>query len=97
MAMRKNGINRELRPIEGGVCAPKGFRAGGVYCGLSGDSNKPDIALIVAERRCPTACVYSVDSKNSATAKVTKQNLKNLRSRLLVCLQRMQLSTLVKR
>ena len=33
MAFRKNGINRELRPIEGGVCAPDGFQAGGIFCG----------------------------------------------------------------
>ena len=33
---RKNGINRELYPIEGGVCAPNGFSANAVCAGFFG-------------------------------------------------------------
>ena len=75
--MRKNGINRELRPIAGGVCAPNGFRANGIHCGIEENPSKKDLALIVAERRCPTACVFSEDAKNSVTSKISKRIMRN--------------------
>lgn len=72
--MRKNGVNRELREISGGVCAPSGFSANGIACGIKEAGE--DLALIVADRRCPTACVYSLDSAQSGTAAVSKKHLK---------------------
>lgn len=72
--MRKNGVNRKLREIPGGVCAPEGFRANGIACGIKTEGE--DLALIVADRRCPTACVYSLDSAQSGTAAVSKKHLK---------------------
>lgn len=74
--MRKNGVNRELLPISGGVCAPAGFRASGVRCGLS-DEQREDLALIVAEKRCVAACVYSVGSICGAPVAVTKRHIKS--------------------
>ena len=74
--MRKNGVNRELKEISGGICAPVGFRANGVHCGFTDDENKKDLALIVADRRCPTACVYSDGYKSSGPALTTKRHLK---------------------
>lgn len=74
--MRKNGVNRELREISGGICAPMGFRANGIHCGFSSDKNKKDLALIVADRRCPTACVFSLESKQSGPACASKKHIK---------------------
>ena len=74
--MRKNGVNRELREIDGGICAPVGFRANGIHCGFTTDENKKDLALIVSDRRCPTACVYSSNSSSSGPAVTTKRHLK---------------------
>ena len=71
---RKNGVNRELVPIEGGVCAPQGFKACGVTCGISLEG-KPDFAMIVSDKRCPTACVYSTSSQVGAPIEVTKYHL----------------------
>ena len=53
--MRKNGVNREMKPIEGGVCAPAGFSANGVHCGIRKNKEKKDLALIVCEKRAATA------------------------------------------
>ena len=74
--MRKNGVNRELKEIDGGICAPVGFRANGIHCGFTADENKKDLALIVADRRCPTACVYSSECKSSGPALTSKRHLK---------------------
>ena len=41
--MRKNGVNRELREIDGGICAPVGFRANGIHAGFTDNENKKDL------------------------------------------------------
>lgn len=74
--MRKNGINTELRPIDGGICAPDGFKVGGVACGIKEDG-RTDLAMIVAQKRCRVACVYSQVVKVGAPIPVTKKNLSN--------------------
>lgn len=74
--MRKNGVNRELCEIEGGVCAPVGFCANGLYVGFSEMENKKDLGLIVAERRCPAACVYAAHSIHSGPTSTTKRHMK---------------------
>ena len=63
--MRKNGVNRQLEPIEGGVCAPSGFCAAGVH-GLS---------LIVGEKRFPAAGVFSQSAVVGAPVAVSKKHL----------------------
>ena len=83
--MRKNGVNRELQEIDGGVCAPVGFRANGVCSGFTVDEEKKDLALIVADRRCPTACVYSTESKSSGPASTTKRHMKRGLGRAILC------------
>ena len=78
--MRKNGINRKLTPIEGGICAVEGFRANAVYCGFGDfvfqENGKEDLALIVADRPCPTACVYSTSAIKGAPIAVTKKHMR---------------------
>lgn len=74
--MRKNGVNRELREIAGGICAPAGFRANGIHAGFSNDPDKKDLALVVADRRCPVACVFSSQSTQSGPACSSKRHVK---------------------
>lgn len=72
--------------IEGGVCAAKGFKASGVYCGIkhspvSDENNSPmsnsknDIALIVSDVLCNAAAVYTQNKVKGAPILVTKKNL----------------------
>lgn len=73
--MRKNGVNKELIPIDGGVCAPSGFKANGVKCGFLPDTEREDLALVFADKRVPTACVFSTGAFCGAPAIVTKKNV----------------------
>ena len=74
--MRKNGVNRELTFINGGVCAPQGFRASGVFCGFTqAYGTREDLALILADKRVPTACVFSEGGVLGATAVVTRNHM----------------------
>ena len=44
-----------MKTVEGGICAPKGFRASGVAAGIKEGSTKLDCALIVSDT--PTSVV----------------------------------------
>ena len=64
-----------MQEIVGGVCAPKGFRAGGVHCGIRKNKIKKDLALIVADVRCAAACVYTQNLVKGAPILVTKKHV----------------------
>ncbi len=64
-----------LKTIEGGVCAPRGFRANGVHCGIRKNKIKKDLALIVANKKCAAACVYTTNLVKGAPILVTKKHV----------------------
>lgn len=62
--------------IDGGVCAAKGFKASGVYCGIKENpTKKNDICLIVSDVLCNAAGVYTSNKVKGAPVVVTKNNL----------------------
>ncbi len=63
--------------IEGGVCAAKGFSAGGVHCGVKAGSDpaKRDLALILSEKECAAAAVYTTNRVKAAPLYVTMEHL----------------------
>ena len=48
-----------LKQIQGGVCAPKGFTANGVHCGIRKNKTKRDLALIFSEKIASASAVYT--------------------------------------
>ncbi len=64
-----------IKKIDGGVCAPQGFAAAGVHCGIRKNKEKKDLALIVADVKCATACVYTTNLVKGAPILVTKKNV----------------------
>ena len=74
--MRKNGVCRTLRKIRGGICAVEGFQIGGSICGMR-ENGAPDLALILADKRCPTACVFSRSQLRGAPNVVNEKHLQN--------------------
>ncbi len=73
--MGKNSINRELRPIDGGVCAPEGYKANAVACGIKEDGGL-DLAMILSEKRCAVGCVYAQGNTIGGPPKVSKKNMR---------------------
>ena len=65
--------------IQGGVCAPKGFTAGGVHCGIkaSSDPAKRDLALILSQSECQAAAVYTLNRVKAAPLYVTMEHLED--------------------
>lgn len=45
--------------VEGGVCAAAGFSAAGVHAGFRHNPERFDLALVVADRACPAAGVFT--------------------------------------
>lgn len=67
-----------MKYIDGGVCAPIGFKAAGIHCGVkSKNTQRKDVALIVSECECTTAAVYTKNIVKAAPLLVTKQHLGN--------------------
>ncbi|WP_101908981.1 bifunctional glutamate N-acetyltransferase/amino-acid acetyltransferase ArgJ [Marasmitruncus massiliensis] len=71
--------------IEGGVCAPKGFQAGAVHCGIRKNREKKDLALIVSSTPCTAAAVYTQNKVKGAPILVTKEHLANGTARAILC------------
>ncbi len=69
--------------IEGGVCAPKGFLASGIGCGIR-RAGKKDLALIVSQKRCAAAGVYTKNLVKGAPIIVTQDHIKNGYARAII-------------
>lgn len=77
---------KEIRYIKGGVCAPKGFQASGIHCGIRVSSaDKKDLALIVSDRICSAAAVYTKNRVQGAPVRVTRKHLSDGRARAVIC------------
>ncbi|HTY36527.1 MAG TPA: bifunctional glutamate N-acetyltransferase/amino-acid acetyltransferase ArgJ [Bacteroidota bacterium] len=59
---------------QGGVTAPKGFRAAGMYCGIR--KVKKDIAMIVSDVPATSAGVFTLNKTQAACVLVDKTQLK---------------------
>ena len=80
---------KNIKFVEGGVCAAKGFKANGIQCGLahagaSVTKKKNDLALIVADTECTAAAVYTTNKVKGAPILVTKEHLKNGKARAVI-------------
>lgn len=71
-----------MKVINGGICAAKGFKASGTYCGIKSPSvdmpgvkHKNDICLYVSDVECNAAAVYTQNKVKGAPLLVTKANL----------------------
>ena len=61
--------------IEGGICAPQGFAAAGVHCGIRHNHSKPDLAIIKADVRCAGAACYTTNKVYGAPITVDREHL----------------------
>ena len=67
-----------MKQITGGVTAAKGFKAWGVHCGVkSHNVDKKDLAIILSERECNAAAVYTMNRVKAAPIYVTMDHLED--------------------
>lgn len=66
-----------FKSIPGGICAPQGFSAAGVHCGIRHNHSKLDLALIKADVRCAGAGCYTTNKVYGAPITVDREHLKD--------------------
>ena len=71
--------------INGGICAAKGFTAGGIHCGIRKNKTKKDLALIYSETKASAAAVYTTNLVKGAPLAVTKAHLLNGKAQAVIC------------
>ncbi|GHV13559.1 arginine biosynthesis bifunctional protein ArgJ [Spirochaetia bacterium] len=64
-----------MKDISGGVCAPKGFKAGGIWCGIKASSKKRDLGLIYSEKPCVAAAMFTTNRVKAACVLVSREHL----------------------
>ena len=67
----------QYKEVAGGICAPKGFAAAGVHCGIRHNHSKLDLALIKADVRCAGAGCYTTNKVYGAPITVDREHLKD--------------------
>lgn len=65
----------EITLIPGGVCAPLGYTAAGIHCGIRKNRSKKDLALILSAVPATAAAVYTQNLVKGAPLTLTKQHL----------------------
>lgn len=71
--------------INGGVCAPKGFQAAGIHCGVRKNKTKKDLSLIMSEVAGPAACTYTQNKVKGAPIAVTKAHVQDGMAQAILC------------
>lgn len=74
-----------MKEIQGGVCAPLGFKAAGIHCGIRKNKSKKDLSLIVSDVMCHAASTYTLNKVKGAPIAVTKKHLENNEARAIIC------------
>ena len=64
-----------MKTIPGGVTAPLGFRAAGIYCGIK-KKKQLDLALLVSEKKGPIAGVFTTNRIAAAPVILDRLHLK---------------------
>jgi glutamate N-acetyltransferase/amino-acid N-acetyltransferase len=70
--------------IDGGVCAPKGFTANAIRCGIKKSRTTNDIALIESEVPCAAAAVFTKNLVKAEPLKLTQKHIADGRAQAIV-------------
>jgi glutamate N-acetyltransferase/amino-acid N-acetyltransferase len=62
------------QPVDGGITAPRGFRASGLACGIKA-SGKPDLAVLAADRPVAAAGIFTTNLAKAAPVVVSQEHL----------------------
>jgi glutamate N-acetyltransferase/amino-acid N-acetyltransferase len=78
-------MGKKVKVIEGGVCAPKGFKAGALACGIKNPAvERLDLALIYSEFPTVGAAVYTQNQVCAAPVRLSATHLKSAEPRAII-------------
>jgi glutamate N-acetyltransferase / amino-acid N-acetyltransferase len=61
--------------VEGGLTAPRGYRAAGVHCGIKASPDRLDLALLVSDTPATAAAVFTTNLAVAAPVVLSRQHL----------------------
>jgi len=73
-----------MKEVAGGVCAPKGFSAGGIRCGIKAGSQKKDLAVIFSQKVCDAAAMFTTNKVKAASVQVSRENIADGKLRAII-------------
>lgn len=73
-----------MKKISGGVCAPEGYKANGIHCGIKPDANKKDLSLVVSDVQANAAGIYTLNLVKGAPIVVTKEHIKDGKAQAVI-------------
>ena len=72
-------------PVDGGVCAPRGFLGSAVSCGIKKPTaTRLDLALIYSTEPCVSAGTFTTNRVQAACVKVSREHLRKGNIRAIV-------------
>ncbi len=74
-----------MKIIEGGICAAKGFTAGGIHCGIRKNKDKRDLSLIYSAVKAAAAATYTTNLVKGAPLIVTKEHISDGYAQAVIC------------
>ena len=74
-----------LQVISGGVCAPQGFLANGVHCGIRKNHTKRDLGLIYSQVPAHAAAVYTTNLVKGAPLTITREHIADGVAQAVIC------------
>jgi glutamate N-acetyltransferase/amino-acid N-acetyltransferase len=74
-----------MKIIGNGICAPKGFKANGIHCGIRKNKSKRDLALIYSIKKANAAAIYTTNLVKGAPLIITKNHLIDGRAQAIIC------------
>lgn len=78
-------MGKKVKEIEGGICAPLGFKAGAVACGIKNPAvERLDLALIYSEFPTVGAAVYTQNQVCAAPVRLSASHLKSAEPRAVI-------------
>ncbi len=73
-----------MKNISGGVCAPQGFKASGLHCGMRKNKERRDVALISCDTLCNAAATYTTNRVKAAPVYLNMQNMQRGKMRAVI-------------
>ncbi len=73
-----------FREVENSVTAPRGFRAGGVACGIKSDGGVKDLALLISDVPCVAAGTFTTSKTYAAPVQVCRTRLQSGKAQAII-------------
>ena len=73
-----------FREVGNSVTAPRGFRAGGIACGIKSDGDIKDLAVLISDVPCVAAGTFTTSKTCAAPVDVCKAHLQSGRAQAIV-------------